>query len=282
MIIAAAAATTTVQASTWLDITPGLEIVGGIRAIVPLVVFLLLVMVLLLKEKIAQPRIIGFGIFLCVLGMIVFNLGLTYGLSALGSQSGGLVPAAFTQLETVDGSPLYFVVLGIFIALAFAWLLGFGATLAEPALNALGLTVETLTNGSFQKSTLMYAVSLGVGFGIAIGVAKIIFSIPIAYLLIPGYLIAIVLTYFSNEEFVNIAWDSAGVTTGPVTVPLVLAMGLGFGNAMGAVEGFGILAMASIGPIIAVLSTGLWIHWKVEHRHKMADQNVEEKGVPVI
>jgi hypothetical protein len=279
---AAAAATTVTQVPSWSEVTPGLEIIGGIRAIVPLVVFLLLVMVLLLKEKIAQPRIIGFGIFLCVLGMIVFNLGLTYGLSALGSQSGGLVPAAFTRIETVDGSPLYFVALGLFIALAFAWLLGFGATLAEPALNALGLTVETLTNGSFQKSTLMYAVSLGVGFGIAIGVAKIIFSIPIAYLLIPGYLIAILLTYFSNEEFVNIAWDSAGVTTGPVTVPLVLAMGLGFGNAMGAIEGFGILSMASIGPIIAVLSTGLWIHWKVEQRHKMVDQDVEEKGVPVV
>ena len=149
--------------------------------------------------------------------------------------------------------------MGLFIALGFAWLLGFGATLAEPALNALGQTVENLTNGSFQKTTLMYAVSLGVAFGIAIGVAKIIFNIPIAYLLVPGYVLAILLTILSNEEFVNIAWDSAGVTTGPVTVPLVLAMGLGFGNALGAIEGFGILSMASIGPIVAVLSTGLYI-----------------------
>ena len=157
--------------------------------------------------------------------------------------------------------------LGLFIALAFAWLLGFGATLAEPALNALGATVETLTNGSFKKSTLMYAVSLGVAFGISTGVAKIIFQIPIAYLLIPGYLIAIVLTIASSEEFVNIAWDSAGVTTGPVTVPLVLAMGLGFGKAIGAVEGFGILSMASIGPIVAVLGTGIYVRWKVTRRH---------------
>ena len=146
-------------------------------------------------------------------------------------------------------------------------MLGFGATLAEPALNALGQTVENLTNGSFKKNTLMYAVSLGVAFGISVGVAKIIFNIPIAYLLMPGYLLAIILTYFSNEEFVNIAWDSAGVTTGPVTVPLVLAMGLGFGNALGAIEGFGILSMASIGPIVAVLSTGLYIRWKIDRRH---------------
>ena len=137
-------------------------------------------------------------------------------------------------------------------------MLGFGATYAEPALNALGVTAESLTNGVFKKKTLIYAVSTGVAFGIAIGLAKLIFDLPLIWLIVPGYLTAAVLTYFSTEEFVNVAWDSAGVTTGPITVPLVLAMGLGFGNATGAVEGFGILSMASIGPIITVMVTGLW------------------------
>ena len=267
----------------WYQSTPGVEIIGGIRAIVPLVIFLLLVMLLLLKERISNPKIIFFGIFLCVLGMIVFSLGLSYGLSKLGGQSGGLVPAAFTAIDAVDGSPLYLRTLGLFIALAFAWILGFGATLAEPALNALGMTVENLTNGSFKKQTLMYAVSLGVGFGIATGVAKIIFAIPIVYLLVPGYLVAIGLTIVSQEEFVNIAWDSAGVTTGPVTVPLVLAMGLGFGNALGAIEGFGILSMASIGPIIAVLSTGVYIRWKIAKRYARDDGEADEVvGAPIV
>ena len=267
IISAASVSATSMGDVGWYEVTPGLEVVGGVRAIVPLVIFLLIVMVVVLREKVPSPNTIFFGIFLCVLGMIVFNLGLSYGLSKLGGQSGGLVPAAFTQIDSVASSPLYMFSLGLFIALAFAWLLGFGATLAEPALNALGTTVETLTNGSFKKSTLMYAVSLGVAFGISTGVAKIIFQIPIAYLLIPGYLIAIALTIASSEEFVNIAWDSAGVTTGPVTVPLVLAMGLGFGKAIGAVEGFGILSMASIGPIVAVLGTGIYVRWKVKRRH---------------
>jgi len=267
IISAASASASSMGDVGWHEVTPGLEVVGGVRAIVPLVIFLLIVMVVVLREKVPSPNTIFFGIFLCVLGMIVFNLGLSYGLSKLGGQSGGLVPAAFTQIDSVASSPLYMFSLGLFIALAFAWLLGFGATLAEPALNALGTTVETLTNGSFKKSTLMYAVSLGVAFGISTGVAKIIFQIPIAYLLIPGYLIAIALTIASSEEFVNIAWDSAGVTTGPVTVPLVLAMGLGFGKAIGAVEGFGILSMASIGPIVAVLGTGIYVRWKVKKRH---------------
>ena len=162
--------------------------------------------------------------------------------------------------------------LGLSIAFVFAWLLGFGATLAEPALNALGLTVENLTNGAFRKQMLMYAVSLGVACGIALGVAKIVYGFSIAWLLIPGYLLALLLTLFSTEEFVNIAWDSAGVTTGPVTVPLVLAMGLGFGNAMEAIEGFGILAMASICPILSVLGTGLWIRCKIRRRHRKYDR----------
>ena len=100
----------------------------------------------------------------------------------------------------------------------------------------------------------------------------------------PGYAIAIFLTRISSEEFVNVAWDSAGVTTGPVTVPLVLAMGLGFGNAVGAIEGFGILSMASIGPIISVLLTGLWIQWKINQRHKREgiEQVIKEPGVNLI
>ena len=106
------------------------------------------------------------------------------------------------------------------------------------------------------------------------------FDIPIAWLLIPGYVTALVLTFFSNEEYVNVAWDSAGVTTGPVTVPLVLSMGLGFGNAVDAVEGFGILSMASIGPIISVLSVGLWVQWKVNAQHRRYDETYEaEKQV---
>lgn len=245
--------------------TPYVEIISGARSIIPLVIFLFLVLKLLLREKIHEPGILAYGLVLSLIGMIVFNIGLSYGLAKLGSQSGSFVPAAFASLENVEGSPLYTYSLGIFIALFFAWILGFGATLAEPALNALGQTVENLTNGVFRKSMLMMAVSTGVGFGISLGVLKIIFEIPIYYLLLPGYALAIVLTAISSEEFVNVAWDSAGVTTGPVTVPLVLAMGLGFGNAVQAVEGFGILSMASICPILSVLIMGVWIQFKT-HR----------------
>ena len=279
IIAAAASGLQSGGAVSWYARTPGIEIMLGVRAIVPLVLFLLCVMTFVVKEKIRNKAAIAYGIALCVLGMIMFGIGLSYGLTKLGGQSGGLAPAAFTQLGAVTGSPLYSYTLGLLVALAFAWLLGFGATLAEPALNAMGLTVENLTNGAFRKRLLMYAVSFGVGTGIALGVLKIVFAIPITYLLVPGYLIAVILTRMSTEEFVNIAWDSAGVTTGPVTVPLVLAMGLGFGDAVGVVEGFGILSMASIGPILTVLITGLWIQWKIERRHVRERQPLEQAEV---
>lgn len=267
-----------VRELAWHESTPWQEVVLGVRAIVPLVLFLVFVLYFILNEKIKNKAMTIYGISLCVIGMVIFSIGLSYGLAKLGGQSGGLVPAAFTNIALVENSPLYSLTLGISIAALFAWFLGLGATLAEPALNALGATVENLTNGAFKKSMLMYSVSIGVACGIALGVLKLVFEIPITYLLLPGYVIGLILTYLSTEEFVSIAWDSAGVTTGPVTVPLVLAMGLGFGNAMGSIEGFGILSMASICPIIAVLCTGLWVQWKIHRRHQAAyeaDNNVE-------
>lgn len=254
----------------WYERTPGVEIVLGIRAILPLVLYLYFIFKVVLRERFENQGEIIYGITLTVIGMIIFNLGLTYGLSKLGGNAGSLVPAAFMEVTGQPDSPIYHYGVGLTLALLFAWILGFGATLAEPALNALGMTTENLTNGVFKKKTLIHAVSIGVGCGIALGLARLIFELPLVWLILPGYLFALVLTVFSTEEFVNVAWDSAGVTTGPITVPLVLAMGLGFGNATNAVEGFGILSMASIGPIITVMITGLWSSHKARKQTEAA------------
>ena len=254
----------------WYERSPGVEIVSGIRAILPLVIFLLLVLKVVLRDRLPNPGEILYGIGLTIIGMCIFNVGLTYGLSKLGGNAGGMVPAAFMEIGGIANSPLYVYAVGLVITLAFAWFLGFGATIAEPALNALGVTAEELTEGVFKKKTLINAVSIGVACGIALGLAKLIFDLPLVWLIIPGYLVAIVLTMLSSETFVNVAWDSAGVTTGPITVPLVLALGIGFGNATNAVEGFGILCMASIGPIISVMVTGLWARFKAHRQVRAA------------
>jgi hypothetical protein len=152
--------------------------------------------------------------------------------------------------------------LGIIIVMIFAFIMGYSATLAEPALSAMGITVEDLTVGAFKKSMLIQAVAIGVGVGIMLGVAQVIWHIHIFYLLAPIYTLLLFVTHFSTEEYVNIGWDSAAVTTGPITVPLVLSMGLGIGGQVGAIEGFGIVSLASCCTIVSVLSMGLYVNLK--------------------
>jgi hypothetical protein len=243
------------------------SLVDSVRAIVPLCLFLLGSLWLILKLNAERFRIeseIYTGITFAVIGMTLFMLGLSLGLTPLGSQLGGNIPTAFAALTPwgAEGGmvPAKYdsEVVGKIVAVIFGFFLGYGATLAEPALNALGNTVEKVTVGAFKKPLLMHSVAFGVGLGIAAGVSKIAFNLPLVSLLIPPYLLLILLTWISSEEFVNFGWDSAGVTTGPITVPLVLAMGLGVGASVpGVIDGFGILALASVGPIITVLSVGL-------------------------
>lgn len=149
-------------------------------------------------------------------------------------------------------------ILGIALVLLFAFGMGYGATIAEPGLNALGITVEELTVGAIKRIQILQVVSVGVGLGLVFGVIRILYDIPLIWLVLPSYLLLIPLTIISEEEFTAIAWDCGGVTTGPVTVPLVLAMGLSIGSELYLVDGFGVLAMASSFPILTVLLYGLY------------------------
>lgn len=248
---------------SWFEQTPFPEMFGAFRAILPLVLLLFLVQRVLLRQPIRGTSVLAYGITMALLGMMVFNLGLTEGLVALGNQAGNNVPWAFAPHHETGAAALYPKALGLTMALIFAFCIGYGATVAEPALSAMGMTVENLSDGAFKKRFLVHAVALGVAIGAAIGVAKILFDLPLSRLLIGAYSLALVLTYFSREELVNLAWDSAGVTTGPVTVPLLLALGVGLAQAVGAAEGFGILAMCSVCPIISVLAFGLWVDRRV-------------------
>lgn len=294
----------------WETILNNLRV--ALQAIVPLTLFLIIILKLFLREKLARSDVILTGILFAFIGITFFNIGMYFGLSQLGNQVGRVLPATFRTVEleeerqsisnfdtslvktavTPEGrrEPFFYYKqeskieplaynprnydpeareyeytptrgpiwerLGVIILVIFAFVMGYGATFAEPALNALGLTVEELTVGTFKQSTIMHTVALGVGIGLAFGIVKIIWDIPLVYLIIPPYILVLFLTFISSEDYVNIGWDSAGVTTGPVTVPLVLAMGLGVGSQMGVVDGFGMLALASVWPILTVLFVG--------------------------
>ena len=240
---------------------------GAIWAIMPLCIILLLVLTVGLRQSPKHGLELGIGIACAVVGMCLFNLGISLGLTPLGEQLGGNVVSSFASIQPWESEgfvePIFkSSTVGKCLAILFGFILGYGATLAEPALNALGATVEKITVGAFKKNLLMQAVATGVALGIATGVAKIAFNLELWYLLIPPYTMLLILTFISSEDFVNFGWDSAGVTTGPITVPLVLAMGLGIGAKTGAIDGFGVLSLASVGPIITVLTVGLLVKKK--------------------
>ena len=240
---------------------------GALWAIIPLCSILLIVLMIGLQQRPKHLDELIVGIACAVIGMGLFNLGIALGLTPLGEQLGGNVVSSFAAIEpwASEGfvEPMFASsTAGKCLAILFGFILGYGATLAEPALNALGATVEKITVGAFKKNLLMQTVATGVAIGISTGVAKIAFNLDLWYLLVPPYCILIIITFLSSEDFVNFGWDSAGVTTGPITVPLVLAMGLGIGSKTGAIDGFGVLALASIGPIITVLTVGLIVRKK--------------------
>eukprot|EP01046_Picozoa_sp_COSAG06_P001199 COSAG06_NODE_37_length_30537_cov_73.315658_1_plen_768_part_00 len=277
----------------WMDATPYAEILGGTRALGPLVLFLCVTLKAGLGEPLPRVRIVAKGtvkdpdagksggpkrrvvtaatntegrggawsvwpgIFMSYTGIILFNIGLKYGLSRLGNEAGRTLPAAFMDEPTVAASPLFTPErVGIAVVLAFAYVLGFTATMAEPALAALRATVQRLTRGAFSPSVIRWAVPFGVSLGIVSGLIVVMYEVDLSILLYCSYFVTACVTSFASEEFTNIAWDSAGVTTGPITVPLVLSLGSGLGVAMGAKSGFGILTLSSVCPILSVLVSG--------------------------
>jgi len=218
-------------------------------------------------EKLKHPhyrRTSWLHLFLLLIfvGLLIFNFGLEFGLAPLGVDTGSVVPVAFMHLDEYKNSPIYGYAGGLTIALAFGFILGFGATLAEPALNVLGMQAEDVSRGKFTKRILLYTVSIGVGAGMMLGLVRIIKHVNFMYFMLPSYSMAGILTLLSSEEYVNIAWDSGAVTTGAVTVPLVMSLGLAFSSALNTIDGFGILALASVMPVIVVLSAGLFVQNK--------------------
>ena len=232
------------------------------RAILPLSLLLLAAQVLLLRDRIAHGDEVALGVAFALAGLVLFNLGLLQGLTPLGNQIGSIAPGAFSTIQAGAPprpfGPLYGSVWGKGLIVLFALFLGYGATLAEPGLRAMGIQVHEVTVGALPRATLVHSVATGVGAGMALGVARIVFALPLAWMLITIYLLLLLLSLISSEEFVSIAWDSGASTTGPFTVPLVVAIGLGLAASIPGVEdGLGILALASAGPILTVLGAGL-------------------------
>lgn len=206
-----------------------------------------------IKQWLGENFALLMGIIITQIGMITFNIGLTLAFTVLGDQTGKTLPGAFMKISGFPSSPVYSYGVGITLVILFVFSLGILATKAEPALNVLGEKVDELSQGSFSKSMLIYSVAVGVGIGMSTGATKILLSIPTIYFILSAYFTSSLLTLAASQNITAIAWDSAGVTTGPVTVPFVLSIGMGFSTAINSIEGFGMLSISSASPIISVL-----------------------------
>ena len=145
-----------------------------------------------------------------------------------------------------------------FEVIAFGWLIGFSTTLAEPALIAVAMKAREISTGAISSLGLRIAVAFGVGTGVALGAYRIIEGTPLQYYIITGYVILLIQTYFAPKFIVPLAYDSGGVTTSTVTVPLLVALGLGLASNVPEgsplLDGFGLIAFASLFPMISVLA----------------------------
>lgn len=186
------------------------------------------------------------GLVLVTIGLILFLIGVHVGLLPIGELIGAALP---------QSGKLWMVLL-------FSFILGFAATVAEPDVRVLATQIDTVSEGGISKNLLIYSVALGLAFFVALAMLKIVFNIPIIYILTTGYVAVFLLAWFTPASFIPISFDSGGVTTGPMAVPFILALGVGVASVLrgksASTDGFGLVALASIGPILAVLILGIF------------------------
>lgn len=214
-------------------------------ALIPLVLFFLFFQLWMLKLPWKKVSDIIVGLVLAFLGLALFLQGVHVGFLPVGREIGDIVGDWERQ----------------WILIPVGFLLGFVATFAEPAVKVLNHEVDKVSGGYIPKKLMLYTLSTGVAISIALAMARIIYGIPLWYFIGPGYAIALFLTLFSTETFSSIAFDAGGVATGPMTVTFILAIALGFAETLDGrdplVDGFGMIAIVAMAPILSVLTLGL-------------------------
>lgn len=228
--------------------------------VAPIVVFLLLFQIFVLRERIPNLNQILVGFVFVTVGLGLFLVGLEETLFPLGRlMAQQLTDPEFLENvsghvgETLEWQDFYWVYL-------FAAATGFATTLAEPALKAVSLKANAVSGGAIDVWGLRVAVAIGAGFGVALGCFRIVTGLPLHYFIAAGYLVVIVQTVIAPKIIIPLAYDSGGVTTSTVTVPLVAALGLGLAEAIPGssplLDGFGLVAFTCLFPIISVLAYG--------------------------
>ncbi len=242
--------------------------------VLPIAAVLLGFQVVVLRRRIANLRRILVGFVFVIVGLALFLRGLEQALFPLGQlMAAQLTDPAFIApaaglVDALVWQDYYWVYI-------FAFCIGFATTVAEPALIAVAMKAKDVSGGAISASGLRIAVALGVAVGISLGSWRIVTGLPLEYFIIVGYMIVIAQTVFAPRIIIPLAYDSGGVTTSTVTVPLVAALGLGLASSVPdrspLIDGFGLIAFASLFPIMSVLAYAQFGEWSSRRRKRMED-----------
>jgi hypothetical protein len=230
--------------NTVIDVLPILSIILGFQLLV-------------IRKPIPHVKQVGFGFLYVLIGLALFLLGLEKALFPLGKMMAEQLtaPEFIHTGEQVLSSVHWSDYKWVYV---FAAAIGFSTTIAEPSLIAVAIKAEEVSGGAINANSLRISVAIGVAIGIALGSYRIVVGDPIHYYIIAGYVVVVIQTFYCPKLIVPLAYDSGGVTTSTVTVPLVAALGLGLASTIPGrsplIDGFGLIAFASLFPIIAVMA----------------------------
>ncbi len=262
----------------------GVTLLAMLRDVLPIATILIGFQLFVLRRPIRNPARVGFGLLFVLLGLALFLEGLELALFPLGRLMAEQLTATqfLYGLEGIPGTgPHWSDYLWVYL---FAGAIGFATTVAEPALLAVALKANQVSAGTITVRGLRIAVALGVAIGVALGAFRIVTGTPLHWYIISGYVVVIVQTVFAPKLIIPLAYDSGGVTTSTVTVPLVAALGLGLAETIpgrsALLDGFGLIAFASLFPIMAVMAYAQLGEWHARRVRAAGRRPHPQEGEP--
>jgi hypothetical protein len=251
----------------------GKILVSTMMDVTPIVLLIVLFQMAVLKQPIPHLKRVIIGGVYVVVGLALFLIGLEKALFPLGNiMASQLSDPAFVGAE--EGEATHWT--AYYWIYIFAAMIGFATTIAEPSLIAVAFKANEVSAGTIGQWGLRITVAVGVSFALALGAFRIVTGTPLYIYILAGYIVVMIQTIFAPRQIIALAYDSGGVTTSTVTVPLVAALGLGLSSAVPgrnpAIDGFGLIAFASLFPIIAVMGYAQVMEWRYKKSKKVEKQ----------
>jgi hypothetical protein len=254
----------------------GYTLLTMLRDVLPIAAILFGFQLLVLRRPIKNPVRVSMGMVFVLLGLTLFLEGLEMALFPIGRLMAAQLTAPAFINPTGSGVMATVHWLDYGWVYVFAAAIGFATTVAEPALMAVAMKANQVSGGTITVRGLRFAVAIGVAVGVALGAFRIVTGTPLHWYIMSGYVLVIIQTTFAPKSIIPLAYDSGGVTTSTVTVPLVAALGLGLAETIPGrspiLDGFGLIAFASLFPIMAVMGYAQLVEWKARRLKRRNQQ----------